>query len=103
MKYIIIDTKGHKLAAIFSEALNHDLVAACIAAAVRLQVPTAEPVVWGAGFVDPVTISAHGKSETLNIESKPEDLPYLALGDAIAHTPPLEAMAFYNHLTGLKK
>lgn len=101
MKYVILDAKGHKLPIIFPEALNHDNVATALAEAIARQVPSYRNsvTIYGAGFCDPIVISVHGKSETLNVESKALDLPYLALGDAVAHMPPEMAQVMLQHLT----
>lgn len=104
MKYVILDANGHKLPIIFPEALNHDFVASAMKLVVVVQAPKFKGAVtvFGAGFTDPLVIAVHGKSETLNIESKSSDLPYLALGSAIAHMPPDAAMAMFTAITGKK-
>lgn len=104
MKYVILDAKGHKLPVIFPEALNHDIVATAFMEAVIRQVPTYKDsvAVFGAGFIDPLCIAVYGHSDTLGVESKPTDLPYLAFGASIAHMPPDMALATFTAITEKK-
>ena len=86
MKYImLVDELGGHHPVMFHDHLTHSIVATGVVAAYRAQKQIMR--VESAGWYNPETEVAHGRSESLDLNSLPEDGAYISIGGSISYIP----------------
>lgn len=99
MKYIMFMGELARFPVMFPDNLVHDEMARLVS---RQIFQTTKQIMMpiSAGFVDFVpTLTTHGKSETLGIESQPYDAHYIALGSSCWMMPPEFVSNLYHKMT----
>jgi hypothetical protein len=88
MKYVMFETtNGQKIPVIFPESLAHATMAMVVAAAIEVSTKSMAEAVSG-GFINlGLDVGVHGKSESLGLESNPDDAARILLGESVSFMP----------------